>query len=71
MIEANVFLAQLDECAAEFKLPYLDNGYFYAVDARMHPSTLTRGAGPRSLTPSGTTRAWETVSMWWAPTGIA
>ncbi|WP_335933705.1 DUF7003 family protein [Streptomyces sp. PTD5-9] len=36
MIEANDILAQLDACAAEFKIPHPDNGYFYAVDARMH-----------------------------------
>ncbi|SCF96847.1 DUF7003 family protein [Streptomyces sp. Ncost-T10-10d] len=36
MIEANDILAQLDKCATEFKLPHPDNGYFYAVDVRMH-----------------------------------
>ncbi|MER6503159.1 hypothetical protein ABT218_28310 [Streptomyces sp. NPDC001455] len=46
MIEANDILAQLDKCATEFKLPHPGNGYFYAVDVRMH---LYRDAGRWAL----------------------
>jgi hypothetical protein len=29
-------LTQLDDCAAEFAFPMLDNGYVYPADVRLH-----------------------------------
>lgn len=33
---ADEVLAQLDQAAADFQFPDLNNGYYYAVDARLH-----------------------------------
>ena len=41
-------LAQLDQCAADFEFPMLDNGYVHLADVRLKP-TVTMFGGQSSL----------------------